>query len=333
MSNVILTHRCNKGCSYCFASQTRDLTLASKENIDMALEEFKRIVDQHIASGHRMIKLLGGEPTQHPQFEEMLRYCYEKKMEVTVISNFLFKKEVRDVILKYLEFMPMHFLINSTELDKHGRMDTFKENYNTIYGFLYQRNAEQNMSCGITIDHSFDLSYYASYFKLLQDNLIAIERMRVSMAFPGSDNQKGDFYFLGNKKLGDLFLGIVKTLNTLNILPSLDCVMFPCMFDGKEELKYMSKFFSGFGRYKCGYDGGPTDYMPDGSAFFCYPNNKIAVNSRFFKTATAVQEALKMKYLITKSIVELPEPCGNCEYRKSGQCDGPCLGFFDYEKI
>jgi len=333
MSNVILTHRCNKGCSYCFAAQTRDLTLASKENIDMTLDEFKRIVDQHAACNQRQVKLLGGEPTQHPQFADMLQYCFDQRMEVTLISNFLFKKEVRDVILRYLNAMPMHFLVNSTELDKHDRMATFKENYNTIYQFLYQKNIEQNLSCGITIDQSLDPNYYVSYLQFLQDNLTAIERMRLSIAFPGSSNQKGDFYFINNKKLGDLMIAIVKTLNTMNIPPSQDCILFPCMFEGKEEMKYMSKFFLGFGRHRCGYEGGPTDYMPDGSAFFCYPNNKIAVNTKLFKTATAVQDALKMKYMITKSTIEAPETCVKCGFFQSGQCDGPCLGFFDYEEV
>jgi organic radical activating enzyme len=306
--------------------------LASKENVDMTLDMFKTIVDKHIASGNKALKLLGGEPTQHPEFEGFLRYSYENKIELTIISNFLFSEETRNVILRYLEKAPINFLINSTELDKNGRMDIFKENYNSIYKFLYERNAETGMACGITIDQSVDVEYYIEYLQFLQKNLIAIEKMRLSLAFPGSDNQKGNFYFINNKKLGDYFIFMVKTLLSMNIPSNLDCILFPCMFEGKEEIKFITKFMEQGNRYRCGVTDGPTDYLPDGTAIYCYPTNRIKIDATKFKTSAAVSEALRMKYAITQSTIEVPEECKKCGYF-GASCDGPCLGFYDLEVI
>jgi len=298
----------------------------------MTLDTFKSIVDKHIASNQRQIKLLGGEPTQHPQFEEFLRYAFDNNVEVTIISNFLFSKEVRDVILRYLEKAPMHFLINATELDKADRMAIFRENYDTIYKFLYARDAETNIACGITIDPDVPVEKYISYVEYLQKNLIAIEKMRISLAFPGSDNQKGNFFFINNKKLGDYFVYLVKTLLNMNIPSTLDCILFPCMFEGKEEMKFLMKFFDQFNRSKCGDTAGPTDYLPDGNAIYCYPCNRLSVNTSKFKTNASVVESLRMKYAISRSLVDMPESCLKCGYY-GNKCDGPCLGFFDIESV
>lgn len=332
MSNIILTHKCNKGCSYCFASQTRTQALSSHENIDMTFDMFKSIVDKNVAGNDKMIKLLGGEPTQHPEFENFLHYAYENGVGVTIISNFLFSKETSDVILRYLQKAPMNFLINSTELDKNDRMEIFKENYNEIYKFMYSKNVEDKISCGITIDTSNSVEYYISYLDFLQKNLIAIEIMRLSIAFPGSDNQKNNFYFINNHKLGDYFIFIIKTLRNMNIVANLDCIIFPCMFEGKEEIKFIRKFMEQGTRQICGDEPGPTDFLPDGKAIYCYPNKKIEIDATLFKTTSAIAEALRMKYAITRSTVQVPETCEKCIYYRQS-CDGPCLGFFDIEKI
>lgn len=340
MSNIILTHACNKGCSYCFARETRDIHItpgAVSTDVHMSLEMFKSILDKHTAnlppgqSGR--VKLLGGEPTQHPQFDEILALCYERSIDVTLISNFLFSKEVRDTILKYLEVRPMHFLINSTELDQKNRMETFKENYNEIYKFLYARNAEDNMSCGLTIDHEIDVTYYVNYIDYLKSNLIAIEHMRVSLSFPGDADKKNKFFFINNTKLGDALVFITKKLLDANIPANLDCINFPCMYESKEEAKFVKKFLDGSDKHICGMGPGPTDYMPDGTAIYCYPNANTVIDATKLKSDAAVQESLRMKYQIARAMVTLPEACEECGARKAGQCEGPCLGFFEYDKV
>jgi organic radical activating enzyme len=310
---------------------------ASPTDVHMSLEMFTSILDKHTANlppgqpGH--VKLLGGEPTLHPQFDEMLALCYERNINVTLISNFLFSKEKRDIILKYLEVHPMHFLINSTELDQKNRMETFKENYNEIYKFLYARNAEESLSCGITLDHTIDIEYYINYIDFLKSNLIAIENMRISLSFPGDTDKKNQFFFINNTKLGDSLVFITKKLLDANIPAHLDCINFPCMYESKEEAKFVKKFLAGSEKYICSIGPGPTDYMPDGTAIYCYPNANTVVDATKFKSDAAVQESLRMKYQIVRATLTLPAECVECEAFKSGQCEGPCLGFFSYDKV
>ena len=67
MPNISLSSRCNLHCPYCFAHETMgagsgDITL---ENFDAALEFLTR-------TGPVNIGLIGGEPTLHPHFDEIV---------------------------------------------------------------------------------------------------------------------------------------------------------------------------------------------------------------------------------------------------------------------
>jgi organic radical activating enzyme len=338
MSNIILTHACNKGCSYCFAKEIRDSHTRAElpSSINMTLEMLGSIIDKHLTNQQNnqppMIKLLGGEPTLHPQFENILSMCYERKIGITLVSNFLFSKEKRDIILKFLKTRAISFLVNSTELDQKDRMDVFKENYNTIYKYLYERNAESNVSCGITLDPDTPIEEYVKYIDFLKSNLVAIENMRVSLAFPGGSDKKGNFFFLKNTKVGDSLVFITKKLMDENIPANLDCINFPCMYETKEEAKFVRKFLHGSEKHVCGLGPGPTDYMPDGSAIYCYPNANVSVDTTKFKSDAAIQEALRMKYQIARSTISLPKECQGCKYLGGNECEGPCVGFFSYDK-
>ncbi len=142
--NLIITKRCNKGCPYCFASSSRNSSL--KDDMDMSFETFVKLLDKIDDRTHP--KLLGGEPTSHPNFSLFIDELVKRRKDFTIISNFLFTDEIRDVIIKASNEVKISFLINSSNLnDVKGRYDTFVKNYNTIYNHLYVRDLEVNISC------------------------------------------------------------------------------------------------------------------------------------------------------------------------------------------
>ena len=69
MANILLTNVCNLQCPYCFANYyTHDIAE------EITLESFKKALD-FIASSNNQnekIGLIGGEPTLHTQFGEIL---------------------------------------------------------------------------------------------------------------------------------------------------------------------------------------------------------------------------------------------------------------------
>ena len=326
--NFIITSSCNKGCPYCFASHDRSQDEGEK---NMSIETFKEYLDK--IGDRKAIKLLGGEPTQHPEFKQFVDEALKRNIDVTVISNFLFSDDVRDYLIETMKVRPLHFLINSTDLDNNEkRLETFKKNYLSIYSFLYQRDAEQNMSCGITFENDKDAEYYVGYISFLLEHLKKIETLRLSLNFPGNPEDKNKFDLINNKAYGEKFLVCIKKCLDNGISPSIDCTVYPCLFDNKEEFKFISKFIRDC-RTTCGVNS-PTDIFKDKSASFCYPlRDSIKTNTEKYDTIDQISKSLTMKYKMIESNVAKPEQCMKCKFLHCGICNGPCLGFYDLSKI
>lgn len=326
--NIAITSKCNKGCNYCFAKESMD-SFNKQDNNIMELDTFESILQKH-NSDH--LKLLGGEPTLHPQFEELLNLCLRYNKKVTLISNFLFNEKKKNIIRKYYGNVINSFLINSTDLDVGSRLEKFKSNYNDIYTMLYNIDEEHRMSCGLTIDESKDLGYYVNYINYLKENLLNIERMRISLNFPGSKDKKEDFYFLSNKNLGSLYVMLSKHLVDSNILPSCDCIIYPCMFENKEHFKYVKKFVD---KTKTKCLSSPFDVFLDKSISYCYPlKDTIRLNFDNYRKTSQISEDLNTRYTSIRSLQKqnIPDICKKCAFYDN-DCHGPCMGFYNLESI
>lgn len=78
---MFLTRSCNLACSHCYVSAGPRL----KER--MSLEIFRRIVDVLSSQGIDDFRLTGGEPTIHPEFNEMLDLLNSKQISPRLITN------------------------------------------------------------------------------------------------------------------------------------------------------------------------------------------------------------------------------------------------------
>lgn len=328
--NIAITSKCNKGCSYCFARESMDIFSKTSDSV-MTIKTFESILKKHDGP---VVKILGGEPTQHPDFEGILKSCERFNKKATLISNFLFDDKTLEIIKKNIDIGIINgFLINSTDLDVGKRMENFSKNFNDLYLSLYPLKKEHMLSCGITIDQDKDEKYYFDYINMLSENLVAIERMRLSLNFPGSSNNKNDFYFLNNKNLGKVYFSIVKHLVDIGIPPSCDCIIYPCMFENREIFKYVKKFVE---KTKSSCWGAPFDVFLDKSVTFCYPTkDSIKINFDNYISTSQMQDDLSIRQKAIKNLNKknIPKQCFCCEYYKDNVCDGPCLGFYNLEEI
>ncbi|MEW5945887.1 MAG: radical SAM protein [bacterium] len=73
----LVTDRCNLNCPYCFLADRRSAA-------NVPLERFREIIQRHRPL---YLQLTGGEPTVHPQFEEMVRWCVRRPMLTQFVTN------------------------------------------------------------------------------------------------------------------------------------------------------------------------------------------------------------------------------------------------------
>lgn len=326
--NLILTKQCNKGCPYCFAHQSR----IEDPNCEMTVNQINDIIDKYNLSN---VKLLGGEPTCHPQFMEIVDTILSKNKGVTLISNFLFNDDIKNFLMDRLcKSSKFGFLINSTDLDIKNRIETFSRNYTDIYSLLYSLNREESMSCGITIYEKNSLEYYINYLEFLYENIPNIERLRVSIDFPGDYNNKNVYNVVNNKYLGSIIFNIFQWCHSHFITPSIDCDIYPCLFNNKEEFKLIRKLSKKPIKTKCGYSNAPSDIFGDGTVSYCYPlKGFIDLNLNDFNSIKDLEHEFNVKYNEIKNKVCLPEECVNCTFYHQKICEGPCLAFYNLKEL
>ncbi len=68
--DICVTSYCNFGCKFCYQSSTKDGVHADLENIKHTLKELRNAGTLEVVFG-------GGEPTEHPNFLEILKYSKE----------------------------------------------------------------------------------------------------------------------------------------------------------------------------------------------------------------------------------------------------------------
>jgi len=75
------TTRCQLKCKFC-SCRLQDA------DVDMPLSVQQVIIDRSVLSGCKAVTITGGgEPTLYPQINELLEYCFEKNVEVGLVSN------------------------------------------------------------------------------------------------------------------------------------------------------------------------------------------------------------------------------------------------------
>ena len=84
MPNVLLTQKCVRSCPYCFAR--KHMTDASPDDV-ISWEDLIYLADFLQLSGERRFSILGGEPTIHPDFNNMVLYLLEREFHVTVFTS------------------------------------------------------------------------------------------------------------------------------------------------------------------------------------------------------------------------------------------------------
>lgn len=108
--NILLNTYCNLKCSYCFASDT--MTHCKDDN--MSCENFDYILNFLKNNNITTVKLLGGEPTLHPNFNYFLSKVVNEKFfrEMILFSNLTFDDNILETILLVGSTMHLHILPN-----------------------------------------------------------------------------------------------------------------------------------------------------------------------------------------------------------------------------
>jgi len=297
--NLILTKECAKKCSFCFTGDYSKSTEMSLEFIEKIIKQFNND-DTHF-------RLLGGEPTQHNQFSEILKLLGKYNVSYNIISNLLFDKSTLKAIINSKN---RFILCNGMELDQKNRIKKFKENWNT----LRENNVSSKLA--ITLDNYSTKEYFEEYIKFLVQELQYIPLIRIGYDLSGK-------YLINNKNMG-IIVDLIHKISPLSEI-SFDCQVPLCTLN-----KYIPNDYRD-NNINC--QGIPLDIFYDGSAIHCYPASNIKIKDIFkYKSILEIQKAMRLQYKKLENNIKIPIECSNCNHYLFDRCKSLCLGCYQDEK-
>jgi organic radical activating enzyme len=307
--NVVLTTSCNRACPYCFASRT----MARFGDREMDFKEVVRVVDLVAASGRNHVSLLGGEPTMHSRFLEILEYVLERRMEATVFTNALASKATLEGIARLRQLPRVKFVVNvnAPEVDSHmARQEAF----------LRALPESCDISHNICLyDRSFD--FLVGMFERTD---LRKNRIRVSLAQPIAEKENAfvrpDQYAPVARHLVDL----AEALLSRGVKLSLDCGWPLCIFSD-EHLGRLRRTGADL-KFVCST---ALDFAPGGVVWTCYPLMSVSRRTwDFDDTLDGIAQSFveKNRGLRARSgSAGVFAACEGCLYLEHGHCAGGCL--------
>jgi len=301
---VCLSYQCNGSCSGCYARG-----LEQQMPQQMKLEDFLKLLVWAKEKGWRAIHFVGGEPTIHPEFLNVLESCYRQKIFVTLSTNNLFSSPM---VASFDNFYNLGVTVNYSaqvglSLEKKQLFERNLElmhQKNISYGFAYTLDPQQS-----------DL-----------DNLfIAIRRfkplyVKTTLLLPDFLDYKAEFLGLKHKDM--LFQSLISLQKECvkNKVVFFNFRPIPqCLFSQEQwnELNSYSSLVS-IPRCEIGYKGDYTYFLtvnPDLTLFPC-PSIFISAGKAFdFKNRKQINNYFK-NALEPLCLIPTLSECARCEGHK-----------------
>lgn len=315
--NILITNFCNQNCSFCFANKEMNDKSIKKE---ISINDFKGIISKLKKDPTiKVIKIMGGEPTLHSKFKEIINLALKHFSYIQIFTNGIISEDLTNFLIEKTPKVRFTFNIMTP-----GFLFNPKIRY-IISQRLYQLVKLTRITLSFTFDMNTDMEII---FKALDDQILSsVHHFRLGFANPIA-RQKKFYRFSDFPKMGKQLFYVVSKIRRYNknAAISLNCGFTRCMFS-RSEFNYLKKEIniSGFG---CFGKDSSFDIQTNMSAFHCFPlstMDKISTRKRSFKNVN--------RYLLYKRFFYWSKikrnVCLKCPFYGFGKnkCPGPCLGF------
>ena len=322
MANIMITERCNLRCSYCFANE-----FVGKSTEDISLASFMRAIDFSLTNPDEGIGIIGGEPTVHNQFREMLQLIIEDNRikRCTLFTNGI----LIDEYVKELTHPKFSLLINCNAPNDIG-MKQFEKTVKNISLFTKDYYMKDRITLGINMyKPNFEYQYLLELLKQHQ-----FKYVRTSLSVPNTEQLRSqsvlDYFY----EMKPYVLNFYHDALDIGVIPFYDCNAIPkCIFEEHEMEELRGKLIA------TGYDDRNLlsdfitcepviDILPDLSVIRCfaiseYEKAKISDFSTIFEAKAYFNNCFDtLAYHICTDV-----RCNNCYERLTMKCSGGCYAF------
>lgn len=315
MANIAIINFCNLKCEYCFADD-----MIHEKSKCISLDDYRKILEFMSRTPENHIGIIGGEPTLHPQFDEILketnRYCKEIDTGATLFTNGI----KLDPHLPYIgDRIGLLINCNSPKFVPSG---LYKEMIDTLdhLNDLSWFDRKANLGCNIYPS----LDDYSYIWELVDK--YKLHHIRHSVVSPGGKftsmrNDKEAYYLL----MKDKYIQFCKDAIKHKCELGLDCGRIPECYFTSEELAIANEATHG---YHTDFCEPVIDITSDFKAVSCFGSfNAGNVDIRDFDTIMEVRRYLTANMSFVAAKANCTGRCTTCKKHDLMQCGGGCLAF------
>lgn len=311
VANILLTNRCVRQCPYCFAGQEMAQAATSEY---LSWENVIYLADLLQASGERRVSLLGGEPTLHPEFLDILLYLVERRFHVTFFTSGIMSKAKLEACRQHAALLPLSRVNFVCNLNNPEQTPTPRSEREALHAFLSVLGP-WTMPAFTIYRPDFELDFL---FDLVERYGLR-KRVRLGLAHPtpGASSEA-----LGIAEIGHVLERLYSykdAFERLRLRPSFDCGFPSCRLTD-EQLGWLTRL-SGRVEFKC---MPAVDITPAMQVYCCFPlsawNRRSVFEFDSFKQIT--EHYGRMQERIRAELGGIYPECTGCVHREEGTCAG-----------
>lgn len=317
MANIAITNFCNLKCKYCFADD-----MIQEKPVSISIDDFRKILDFLARTPKNHVGIIGGEPTLHPHFDQILHevniYCKEVNTGATLFTNGI---ELEPHLSMIGDRIGLLINCNSPEFQSD---ESFRKQRETLDHLSLLSWFDRKANCGCNL-YPGCTNY--SYMWDIVDRY-HLNHIRTSVVSPAACYQKyrkdkEGYYNL----MKPIFLEFVKEAEKHQCRLSMDCGHIPMCYFDQDEVRLLEENCDNLYQDWC---EPVVDITADFRATACF-GSYDPVDIRDFKTLIDLERYLQFKKSLPKVEKNCTGRCTTCRKYDLMECQGGCLGFADAE--
>lgn len=336
MANIMLTDSCNLHCPYCFANE-----FVNHSANEISIENLKKAMDFIATARDERLGLIGGEPTLHSKFKEILQMIIADDRFSNVI---LYTNGVKlDEFVSELTHPKFHILWNCNNPTDMGKAE-FERMCDNLELYINKFYMKDKITLGINIyQENFEYQYLLKLLKKYDFNRVRMSIVVPNTAGKRSFDVKGYFRSVKPK-----FKDFVYTMLANDILPHYDCNKMPACLLTAEEIEAFKQMLDQKNKERARSKLPPIQLPYTDSAIYteevhCSPVIDIRQDLTAIR-CFGLSDCTKVKITDFKCLADLrnyylneidayayklgiSHGCMNCYRRITLKCTGGCLAF------
>lgn len=314
MPNIAILNNCNLRCPYCFADN-----MIQEESKVMSLETYKKVLQMCSRTPGERIGIIGGEPTIHPDFSNILietsAYCNETGARAVLFTNGIHLGNFLGELSR--DFFSILINLNSP---KYTGEENFKKIQDVLAYTHKKLNWADKITVGINIHHELD--DYDFLYQTIED--FKLRKVRVSYVAPtykDYSQNKLAYYMSAKRK----FLTVCSEIYKRGAVVDLDCNYVPFCYFTEKEMETLSRTLNPAVNLSNRCEP-VVDITADLQVVSCFGTyNPIDLN--MFDTIPDAKYYLQATQNLVLARHNDEGKCSQCKRFETLNCQGGCLAF------